>query len=155
MKNPFPIARAWRLEKRRNELGSENPRCFYCPESHIECLEVEHPVTKDLDSKFKRAVCRNDHRKLELNRDLKGLTNNVRRDVQESKTSQLRRYMFLLAEDQDSLAEVLLSPHASAEAVAAALRATAASLRRKAAEVPVSEEDVKTQADPYEIPLPL
>lgn len=136
MNNPDPFARAWRLEKRRKELGSDNPRCFYCAESDIECLEIEHPVSRDLDYKFKRAVCRNDHRKLELNRDLKGLTHNGRRNVHESKDAQVRRYILLVAEDQESIAKVLLSPNSSRESVAAELRATAESLRRKATEIP-------------------
>lgn len=134
------MERAWRLEKRRKDLESNDPQCFYCPESDIECLEVEHPVTKELDEKFKRAVCRNDHRKLELKRDLLGLTHNGRRGVQESKRDKLRRYMLLLAEDQDSIAERVLSPHVPREVIAAALRATAASLRRKAPEAATLED---------------
>jgi len=129
VKNPDPIARAWRLEKRRKELGSDNPRCFYCPESDLPCLEIDHPVTEELDPKFTRIECRNDHRKLELKRDVAGLTHNGRRGVKESKGIQLRRYLLLLAEDLDSIAAV------SPEAIAAELRATAASLRRKAAEL--------------------
>lgn len=135
MKNPNPIDRAWRLEKRRKELGSDDPSCFFCPESDVECLELDHPVTEDLDEKFKRPVCRNHHRKLELNRDLLRLTHNGRRGVQESQRDQLRRYILLLAEDQDSIAERLLQPGASIASVAAAIRAAAASLRRKASEV--------------------
>lgn len=143
MKNPDPIARAWRLESRRKELGTDNPRCCYCPESDIECLEVDHPVTKNLDPQLKRVVCRNDHRKLELKRDLKGLTQNGRRGVHESQPARLRRYMLLLAEDQQSLAEVLLTRGASPEvvtAVAAAIIDTAESLRRKVAEAAKLEE---------------
>jgi hypothetical protein len=133
--NPDPIARAWRLERRRKELGSDNPRCFHCLESDLSCLELDHPVTEDLDPLFERPECRNDHRKLELKRDLAGLTNNGRRGVKESKLVQFRRYLLLLAQDQDSIAEVVLSPNASPHLVAAALRATAASLRRKAGEL--------------------
>lgn len=135
MKNPDPIARAWRLERRRKQLGSDNPRCFYCPESDLPCLELDHPVTEELDPKFTRIECRNDHHKLELKRDVTELTNNGRRGVKESKRAQLRRYLLLLAEDQDSIADVVLSPNASPELVAAALRATAASLRRKVGEL--------------------
>lgn len=133
MKNTNPIDRAWRLEKRRKELGSDDPSCFYCPESDIECLELDHPVTEKLDQKFMRVVCRNDHRKLELKRDLLGLTHNGQRNVQESQLSEFRRYLLLLAEDQDAIAEV------SPEPIADALRATAASLRRKATEVATLE----------------
>ena len=135
MKNPEPIARAWRLEKRRKQLGSDNPRCFYCQEGDIACLELDHPVTEELDPKFTRTECRNDHRKLELKRDVVGLTKNGRRGVKESKRAQFRRYLLLLAEDQDSIADVALSPGTSPELVAAELRATAASLRRKAGEL--------------------
>jgi len=136
------MERAWRLEKRRKEFGSDNPSCFYCQESDIECLELDHPVTEELDRKFKRAVCRNDHRKLELSRDLLLLTRNGHRDVQESTRDQVRRYLLLLAEDQDSIAERLLSPGASIESVAAALRATAESLRRGASEVAALDDNL-------------
>lgn len=135
MKNPDPIARAWRLERRRKQLGSDNPRCFYCPESDIACMELDHPVTEQLDAQFTRVECRNDHRKLELKRDLKRLTHNGRRDVKESDRAQLRRYMLLLAEDQESIADRVVSPDMSPELVAAAVRATASSLRRKAGEL--------------------
>ncbi len=135
MKNPDPIARAWRLEKRCKQLGEDNPRCFYCPESDLPCLELDHLVTKELDPKFTRIECRNDHRKLELNRDIKKLTNNGRRSVKESKRAKLRRYLWLLAEDQDSIADMVLSPNMLPELVTAALRATAGSLRRKAGEL--------------------
>jgi hypothetical protein len=133
MKNPNPIQRAWRLEKRRKELGSDNPRCFYCPETDIECFEVDHPVTEELDPEFKRTVCRNDHRKLELKRDLAGLTKNGRRGVKQSARILLRRYLLLLAEDQDSIADLLRSPQPSPQVIADALHATSASLRRRAA----------------------
>ncbi len=135
MKNPDPLARAWRLERRRKQLGSDNPRCFYCRESDLSCLELDHPVTKELDPKFTRTVCRNNHRKLELKRDVEGLTNNGRRGVKETKPAQLRRYLLLLAKDHDSIADMMVSPDASPELVVAALRATAASLRRKAGEL--------------------
>lgn len=127
MKNPNPIGRAWRLEKRRKELRSDNPQCLYCPETDIECFELDHPVTEELDPKFTRIVCRNDHRKLELKRDLAGLTKNGRRGVKESARIQLRRYLLLVAEDQDSIADF------SPQLIADALHATSASLRRRAA----------------------
>jgi hypothetical protein len=136
VKNPTPMDRAWRLEKRRKELGSDAPYCFYCPESDIECLELDHPVTEKFDAKFTRVVCRNDHRKLELKRDLLQLTHNGRRNVQESKPSEFRRFLLLLAEDQDAIAAV------SPEPIAGALRATADSLRRKAAEVVTLEQQL-------------
>jgi hypothetical protein len=127
--NPAPIPRAWRLEKRCKQLGSNNPRCFYCGETNVACLELDHPVTEELDPKFTRVECRNDHRKLELQRDVAGLTKNGRRDKKESQRVQLGRYLLLMAEDQDAIAAV------SPEEIAAALRATASSLRRKAAEL--------------------
>lgn len=138
MKNPDPIARAWRLERRRKELGSNNPSCFYCPESDLECLELDHPVTKDLDPIFKRVVCSNDHRKLELKRDLKKLTWNGRCDIHESKTAQVRRYLLLLAEDLESLPQAFSAHGASSsivEAAVAALQPPIDSIRRKAAEL--------------------
>jgi uncharacterized protein YigA (DUF484 family) len=136
------MERAWRLEKRRKELGSDNPSCFYCNEALIERLELEHPVTKGLDPKFTRVVCRNHHRTLELKRDVAGLTHNGRRDVNESKLAQLRRYMLLLAQDQDSIAEALCTPDLPRDLAAASARATAVSLRRKAAEVASLENSI-------------
>lgn len=132
MKNPRPIKRAWRLEKRRKELGSDNPRCFYCPETDLACLELDHPVTEELDTQFTRVECRNHHRKLELKRDLAGLTRNGRRGVKESKRQRHRRYLLLLAEDQDSIADLLMSPGVSPQLIAEALQAASASLRREA-----------------------
>src|SRR5271167_4137622 len=129
MKNPNPIQRAWRLERRRKQLGSD--RCFYCGESDLSCLEIEHPVTRKLDAKFTRAVCRNCHRKLELKRDLGKLTKNGLHKSDESKRERLRRYLRLIAEDQDSMAELLESPRASLQHISEALQATSASLRRQ------------------------
>jgi hypothetical protein len=133
VKNPNPIARAWRLEKRRKELGGGNPHCFYCPESNIECLELDHPVTRNLDPLYTRVVCRNTHRKLELRRDLAGLTKNGQHNSQESENEECRSYLLLMAEDQDSIAELLESATPSPQSIASALRAAAASMRRKAA----------------------
>jgi hypothetical protein len=132
VKNRYPIARALRLETRRKALGCANPRCFYCGESDIACLELEHPVTRELDSKFTRIDCRNCHRKLEMQRDLSKLTKNGRRKAGKSKRVELRSYLLLLAEDQDSIAELMQSPEASPQLISEALHATAASLRRKA-----------------------
>jgi len=135
--NPDPIARAWRLEKRRKQLGSDHPRCFYCPKGldadGIACLELDHPVTKGLDPEFTRIVCRNHHRRLEFQRDLAGLTQNGRRKVTESKDAKVSRYLLLLAEDHESIADAVLSGDGPPrETIAEVLRATAASLRRKA-----------------------
>src|SRR5439155_9847311 len=91
---------------RRKQLGYPN-RCFYCPETDIFCYEEDHPVTRDLDQDFKRAVCRNCHRKLEATRDIKGLTKNGQHNVNESEREGLRRYLLLMAEDEDSQAELL------------------------------------------------
>jgi hypothetical protein len=114
VKNPDPIARAWRLEKRRKQLGSDSPCCFYCGESDVVCLELEHPVGRNHDAKFRRIACRNCHRKLEMGRDLAGLTENGRHKVTETGREGLRSYFLLLALDHE---------------------ATAASLRRKAEEL--------------------
>jgi len=132
VKNPRPIKRALRLERRRAELGCDNPQCFYCGESDIACLEVEHPATWKYDPLFKRAVCRNCHRKLELRRDLAGLTKNGQHDTQESEIEGLRSYLLLMAEDQDSIAELLESATPSPHSIATALRSAGASMRRKA-----------------------
>jgi hypothetical protein len=130
--NPFPIKRAWRIESCRKRVGYAT-RCFYCPETDIFCFEMEHPVTEGLDEHFKRAVCRNCHRKLELQRDIKGLTNNGKHNVTESGPEKLKRYMLLMAEDLDSVAEHLQqSPNFPIELIIADYRARAASLRRTA-----------------------
>jgi hypothetical protein len=131
MKNPNPITRARRYEMRRKKLGSD--RCFYCPECGIACLELDHPVGRKRDPKFERVVCRNCHRKREMERDLARLTKNGQHNTNEPKFEELRSYLLLLAEDQDSIADLLQSsPAASPKLIAAALQSTAASLRRKA-----------------------
>lgn len=129
MKNPNPIARARRIEMRRKQLGYSS-RCFYCPETDSVCFEEDHPVTRQLDERFKRVVCRNCHRKLEINRDTKGLTKNGLHRVRESQHEKAQRYGLLLAEDLDSIADVVQSSHASPDLIAVALRAAASSLRR-------------------------
>jgi hypothetical protein len=106
MKNPNPIARARRIEMRRKQLGYPC-RCFYCGETDLFCFEEDHPVTRELDEKFKRVVCRNCHRKREADRDIKGLTKNGERDVIESEVEKHRRYLLLMAEDEESQAELL------------------------------------------------
>jgi hypothetical protein len=131
MKNSNPIARARRIEMRRKQLGYPS-RCFYCAETDLFCFEEDHPVTRELDESLKRVVCRNCHRKLEINRDTKGLTKNGLHRVRESQHEKAQRYDLLLAEDLDSIADVVQSPHASPDLIAAALRAAASSLRRTA-----------------------
>jgi hypothetical protein len=124
--------RARRIEMRRKQLGNPS-RCFYCPETDIFCFEADHPVTRDLDPDFKRAVCRNCHRKLEASRDIKGFTKNGQHDANESQGEALRRYLLLMAEDEDSQAELLQqTPTTPVQPIVAASRARAASLRRKA-----------------------
>lgn len=131
MNNPYPIKRARRIEMRRKETGYAD-RCFYCLETNVFCFELEHPVTEKLDRLFRRTVCRNCHRKLEANRDNKRLTKNGLHNVYETDEEKDRRYNLLFAEDLDSIAEATLSPHASPQLIAQALRGGAASLRRKA-----------------------
>src|ERR1035438_7781542 len=106
MKNPNPITRARRIEMTRERLGYPS-RCFYCPETDSVCFEEDHPVTRELDEKFKRVVCRNCHRKLEASRDIKGLTKNGQHDVVESEAEKVCRYLLLMAEDEDSQVELL------------------------------------------------
>lgn len=130
MKNPNPITRARRYEMRRKKLGSD--RCFYCPERGIACLELDHPVGRKRDPEFTRPVCRNCHRKREMERDLAGLTKNGQHTTNESELEELRSYLLLLAEDQDSIADLLQTPVASPLLIATALLSTAASLRRRA-----------------------
>jgi hypothetical protein len=134
VKNPNPIGRAYRLEKRRKELGCQNPRCFYCGESDIFCLENDHPVSEELDAEFTRIVCRNCHRKREAERDLLKLTKNGLRKPTESKHSKSVRHRMLLANDLDSISDLLTSSPASASLpmIADAVHAVATSLRREA-----------------------
>jgi hypothetical protein len=142
MKNPNPIARARRIEMRRKQLGYPS-RCFFCPETELFCFEEDHPVTEGLDKEFKRVVCRNCHRKLEADRDIKGLTKNGQRDVVESHNEKQRRYLLLMAEDEESQAELLQSaPDTPVSLIIAASRARAASLRRKAQELSLSNPPV-------------
>lgn len=136
MKNPNPITRARRYEMRRKKLGSD--RCFYCPECDVACLEIDHPVGGKRDVKFKRTVCRNCHRKREMERDLAELTKNGQHNTNESPLEEWRSFLLLLAEDQDSIADLLQSPDASPKLIAAALQSTAASLRRRANSLPQS-----------------
>jgi len=134
MTNPYPIPRARRIEMRRKQLGYPT-RCFYCPETDIFCFEEDHPVTEDLDPEFKRVVCRNCHRKREARRDIKGLTNNGKhkRNAAETERQKLQRYLLLMAEDEESQAELLQqSPPTPIDLIIAASKARAASLRRKA-----------------------
>jgi len=132
MKNPNPIARARRIEMRRKQLGYPS-RCFYCGETDLFCFEEDHPVTRELDVRFKRVVCRNCHRKLEASRDIKGLTKNGQHDVVESEVEKFRRYLLLMAEDEDSQAELLeRAADTPVSLIIVASRARAASLRRKA-----------------------
>lgn len=108
-------------------------RCFFCPETDLFCFERDHPVTEQLDKDFKRVVCRNCHRKFEASRDIKGLTKNGQHDVVESEVEKLRRYLQLMAEDEDSQAELLeRAPDTPISLIIAASQARAASLRRKA-----------------------
>ena len=117
---------------RRKQLGYPT-RCFYCPETDLSCFEEDHPVTHGLDDHFKRVVCRNCHRKLEARRDIKGLTKNGQRDGNESESERLRRYLELMAEDEESQAELLQrAPTTPIELIVAASQARAASLRRTA-----------------------
>jgi hypothetical protein len=133
LKNHYPIKRAKRNEWRRKRLGAD--RCFFCLESDLACLELEHPVGRKLDSKFERAVCRNCHRKFERERDIARLTKNGLHKRREPKYEKLRIYLLLLALDQEGIADVMESPAASQEMIVAALRSTAASLRRRATQI--------------------
>jgi hypothetical protein len=113
---------------RRKEMGYAT-RCFFCGETDIFCFEIDHPVTHGLDKDFKRVVCRNCHRKLEARRDMQGLTKNGQRTVKESEGEALKRFVLLIAEDQETIAETV--PDTPPELIAKALQETAASLRRK------------------------
>jgi hypothetical protein len=124
---------------RRKQLGYPT-RCFYCPEADIFCFEEDHPVTRELDADFKRAVCRNCHRKLEFRRDTKNLTKNGKHQINESEREALQRFLLLMAEDEDSQAELLQqAPTTPIKLIVAASQARAASLRRKAQALSLSD----------------
>ncbi|MFY9559612.1 MAG: hypothetical protein WAQ52_05195 [Terriglobales bacterium] len=127
------MKRAWRLQRRRKELGSSNPSCVSCGESDIECLENDHPITEDLDPQFKRVECRNDHRRKELNRDLKGLTHNGKRNTKETERQRECRMWLLHAEDLEFLAERMKQPDFPRERASEELLKTVNSMRRRAA----------------------
>jgi hypothetical protein len=102
---------------------------------------MEHPVTERLDKYFRRAVCRNCHRKLEIQRDIKGLTHNGKRDVGDSGPEKHKRYLLINAEDLDSIAELLESaPDFPIQLIIADYKARAASLRRFANVVPLTPD---------------
>ena len=121
---------------RRKQLGYPT-RCFHCPETDISCFEEDHPVTEELDPDFKRVVCRNCHRKVEFSRDIKKLTKNGQRNVKESGGEAFRRYLLLLAEDQDTIAAIVATT--PPEAITRVLHETAASIRRKLASVTIAD----------------
>lgn len=106
MKNPNPMKRARRLEMRRKYLGSDNPSCFYCDESDIDCLELDHPAGREHDEAFTRIVCSNCHRKLEMERDLAGLTKNGQHRAPKIEL-ELCNYVLRVADDLDATSESL------------------------------------------------
>ena len=145
MKNSNPIARARRIEMRRKQLGYPS-RCFYCAEKDLFCFEEDHPVTRQLDDRFKRVICLNCHRKSEASRDIKGLTKNGQHDVVESEVEKFRRYLLLMAEDEDSQAELLeREENTPISLIVKASQARAASLRRKAQALSLSNLLVAAQ----------
>jgi hypothetical protein len=131
VKNPNPIARAGRLQRRRKELGI-SPSCFDCGESDIACLELDHQVGRKRDPEFTRIRCRNCHRKVEFKRDVAGLTKNGQHRTEESPVEEERSYLLLVAEDLDSIVELINARSISRSALVAALQASTASIRRRA-----------------------
>lgn len=121
MTNPNPITRARREEARRKALGGGDPRCLYCGEQDVACLELDHPAGRKRDPLFTQTVCRNCHRKLERNRDVAGLTKNGKHNVAETPHEEEKSYLLMLAADD--------------EAQAAYHQARAQSLRRQAEKV--------------------
>jgi CxxC motif-containing protein (DUF1111 family) len=104
--NVNPVKRARRIELRRKHLGSDNPSCFYCDESDIACLELEHPVGREHDRAFTRVVCRNCHRKLELRRDVSKLTKNGQHRNPGTEPA-LHDYVLRVADDLNAVSESL------------------------------------------------
>jgi predicted metal-binding protein len=66
---------------------------------------LEHPVGREHDKDFKRIVCRNCHRKLEMDRDLASLTKNGKRHAPETEGESLVNYLLRLAHDHQATAE--------------------------------------------------
>jgi hypothetical protein len=99
--------RARRLERRRKVFGSDNPSCFYCGESDVACLELEHPVGIEHDKEFTRIVCRNCHRKQEMRRDVAKLTKNGKRRAPEIDDELFLNYCMRFAEDLETSSESL------------------------------------------------
>jgi hypothetical protein len=132
---------------RRKALGYP-PRCFFCPEEDPLCLEFDHPLTAGLDPEFRRAVCRNCHRKEEARRDIRKLTKNGQHVVQESPVEAHKRYLLLLANDEESQAELLeRHPNSPIQLIIDASKARAASLRRKALALSLPDIGPKCQTD--------
>jgi hypothetical protein len=119
---------------RRKALGAD--RCFYCPESEIPCLEIDHPVGKKRDSEFTNIVCRNCHRKVELDRDIAQLTKNGLHKQRESKNERFHSYLLLMALFLESVATQIESPGGSSPLIVKVLRSAVASLRHNAKEIP-------------------
>lgn len=90
---------------RHKTLGSDKPSCFYCGESDVACLEIEHPVGREYDKAFTRIVCRNCHRKLEMGRDVAKLTKNGQPRVPETEWESHRNYLLRLANDFEATSE--------------------------------------------------
>lgn len=83
---------------RRKYLGSDHPSCFYCDQSDIDCLELDHPLGREHDEAFTRIVCSNCHRKSEAERDLARLTKNGQHRVPGTELTP-GNYLLRLAED--------------------------------------------------------
>jgi len=80
---------------------------------------------------------------LEATRDIKELTKNGQRGMVESDAEKQRRYLLLMAEDEESQAELLQrAPDTPVNLIIAASHARSASLRRKAQELLLSNPPV-------------
>jgi hypothetical protein len=102
MKTINPLRTARRIEQRLKALrwkpGDPSPSCVDCGETHIACLERDHPVGEDRDAELKEVVCRNCHRKREWDRDRAGLTTNGQHK-KETEQEAHYRYLQLQAEN--------------------------------------------------------
>src|SRR5215203_5459587 len=61
---PEEIKREQRKQRRFQRLGTNNPRCAICGETHWACFEEHHIAGRKHDSDFTVFVCTNCHRKL-------------------------------------------------------------------------------------------
>jgi hypothetical protein len=111
MRDQSPIRTARRKTQQLARLGTRTPCCIYCGETAPECLELHHPVGRNLDPEFEEIRCRNCHRKIEFRRDSAELTRNGIHQSLFLRGNGSTRNMYMrllgLAESHESTAQAL------------------------------------------------